>query len=53
MTSILYQGVKKGLITLHQTIGFNMCVNDDIDTNRLKFHRCNHNIDTKVEDKTY
>jgi len=28
-----------------------MCVNNNTDTNGLKCPRCNHNIDTLVEDK--
>ena len=30
-----------------------MCVNNNIDTKWLKFHRCNNKFDTLVEDKNY
>jgi len=36
---------------MYQYFDFHMYVNNNIDTNRLKYRRCNHNIDTKVEDK--
>ena len=49
-----YKATKKGLKPLffwYQTYAFNMCANNNINTNEIKCHRCNNNIDTLVENK--